>query len=53
MEHMCDICDEMPAMTYHDNLGAICYDCRKQYADKIESQGESIWDATINGSEQD
>ena len=53
MQHMCDICDEMPAETYHNILGAICYDCRKQYADKVDSQQESIWDATINDSKQE
>ena len=49
MEHMCDICDEMPAMTYHDILGAICRDCRRAYADKVDSQPQNVWDATITG----
>jgi len=49
MEHMCDICDEIPAMTYHDILGAICRDCRRAYADKVDNQSQNVWDATITG----
>lgn len=45
MDHICDICNEAPANVYHDNLGAVCRDCRDQYADKFDQK--SVWDSTI------
>jgi hypothetical protein len=27
-EHMCDVCNESPAMSYNEQQGAVCTDCR-------------------------
>jgi hypothetical protein len=27
-EHMCDVCNENPAMSYNEKQGAVCSDCR-------------------------
>lgn len=32
MDYPCDVCDVMPAMTYTDKSGAVCYDCRAKEA---------------------
>jgi len=38
MEYPCDVCDVMPAMTYTDKSGAVCYDCRaKEQKEEKES----------------
>ena len=34
-EYKCDVCNESPAMTYNEQQGAVCNDCRLPDADDV------------------